>query len=263
MLLVLRGYFSSREKSSQAIKAGVVRAGNTLITKPATKVDVNIDIVIETEYLPYVSKGGLKLEKAIKTFPIDFSEKIILDVGCSIGGFTDCAIQHGAGFVYGIDVGSNQLDKKLVICPKLKSIENLHVKDLHPEHLDNNKMDGILIDVSFISSTVVIPYVLPFLKDNGFLFLLIKPQFELDASALDRNGIVKNIKNHIHAIERVLSSTKEMKLYLQNIDYAPLMTYKKNIEYIALFRFTDNNFSANIHETISMAMKEKSEMERI
>ena len=260
VLLVLRGYFSSREKASQAIKAGVIRTGNTFIQKPSTKVDTEIDIFVESECLPYVSKGGLKLEKAIKTFPIDFTDKIILDVGCSTGGFADCALQHDAKFVYGIDVGTNQLDKKLLICPKLKSIENLHVKDLRSEHLDNKKMDGILIDVSFISSTQVIPYILPFLKDDGFLFLLIKPQFELDTSALDRNGIVKNAKDQITAIQRVLSAAKEMKLYLQNIDYAPLMTYKKNIEYIVLFRFSDNGFSENIYETVNTAMNEKSKM---
>lgn len=260
VLLVLRGYFSSREKASEAIKAGVIRAGNALVQKPATKVDTDIEISIESEILPYVSKGGLKLEKGIKAFSIDFSDKTILDVGCSTGGFADCALQHGAQFVYGIDVGSCQLDKKLLCCPNLKSIENLHVKDLHSSHLDDKKMDGIVVDVSFISSTQVFPYVLPFLKEDGFLFTLIKPQFELDSSALDRHGIVKNAKDQISAIQRVLSAAKDMKLHLQNIDYAPLMTYKKNIEYIALFRFTDNNFSKNVSETVNEAMREKNEM---
>jgi 23S rRNA (cytidine1920-2'-O)/16S rRNA (cytidine1409-2'-O)-methyltransferase len=187
-------------------------------------------------------------------------DKVLLDVGCSTGGFADCALQHGAKFVYGIDVGTNQLDKNLLSCLNLKYIENLHVKDLHPKHLDNKKMNGILVDVSFISSTQVFPYILPFLKEDGFLFTLIKPQFELDSSALDKHGIVRNEKSQIIAIQRVLTFAREQKLHLQNIDYAPLMTYKKNIEYIALFRFTDNNFSENVKKIVAIAMEKKSKM---
>ncbi len=262
ILLVQQGFFTSREKASEAIKAGVVYVNNKLIEKPGTKVDANTTITVESGSLPYVSKGGLKLEKGIKTFSIDFVDKIILDVGCSTGGFADCALQHGAQFVYGIDVGSNQLDKTLSSCPKLKSIENLHVKDLQAKHLDEKKMDGIVMDVSFISSTQVFPFILPFLKKDGFLFTLIKPQFELDSSALDRHGIVRNTKGQIAAIERVLSAAKGLNLYLQNIDYAPLMTYKKNIEYIALFRFTDNKFSENLHSLVNQAMEEKAKMKK-
>jgi 23S rRNA (cytidine1920-2'-O)/16S rRNA (cytidine1409-2'-O)-methyltransferase len=260
VLLVLRELFPSREKASEAIKTGLVYVENKLIQKSATKVDTDIKIEIKSGSLPYVSKGGLKLKKGIDVFSIDFVNKIILDVGCSTGGFTDCALQHGAQFVYGIDVGSNQLDKSLLFCPKLKSIENLHVKDLQFEHLDGKKMDGVLVDVSFISSTQTFPYILPFLKQDGFLFTLIKPQFELDNFALDRHGIVKHAKHQIAAIQRVLSAAKEMKLHLQNIDYAPLMTYKKNIEYIALFRFTDNGFSENPEKFVHSAMKEKEKL---
>ena len=255
VLLVLRNFFPSREKASDAVKAGFVYVENKLVCKPASKVNSEAVIHIKSGFLPYVSKGGLKLEKGIKAFSLDVRDKILLDVGCSTGGFTDCALQHGAKFVYGIDVGSNQLDKSLVSCPKLKSIENLHVKDLQSAHLDNKKMDGILVDVSFISSTHVFPYILPFLKEDGFLFTLIKPQFELDSSALDRNGIVRSAKNQITAIQRVLTAAKNQNLYLQNIDYVPLMTHKKNIEYIALFRFTNNGFSENLHEIVGKAGK--------
>ena len=257
VLLVLRRFFSSREKASDAIKAGLVYVENKLVCKPAAKVNSEAVIHIESGSLPYVSRGGLKLEKGIKAFSLDIRDKVLLDVGCSTGGFADCALQHGAKFVYGIDVGSNQLDKSLASCPKLKYIENLHAKYLNSTHLDNKKMDGILVDVSFISSTQVFPYILPFLKEDGFLFTLIKPQFELDSSALDRNGIVRSRKSQITAIQRVLTAVKEMKLHLQNIDYAPLTTHKKNIEYIALFRFTDNNFSANVKEMVNNAVKEK------
>jgi 23S rRNA (cytidine1920-2'-O)/16S rRNA (cytidine1409-2'-O)-methyltransferase len=260
VLLVFRGFFPSREKASEAIKTGLVYAGNKPVNKPATKVDTDIEIKIQSGALPYVSKGGLKLEKGAVVFSIDFVDKIILDVGCSTGGFSDCALKHGAKFVYGIDVGSHQLDKSLLLCPKLKSIENLHVKDLQSEHLDGQKMDGILVDVSFISSTQTFPYIVPFLKQDGFLFTLIKPQFELDNTALDKHGIVRNAQHQIIAINRVLSAAKDMQLHLQNIDYAPLMTYKKNIEYIALFRFTDNGFAENPEKSVHRAIKEKEKM---
>ena len=250
VLLVLREFFPSREKASEAVKTGLVFVENKPVCKPSAKVDSEAEIRIASGTLPYVSKGGLKLEKGIKTFPIDVCGKILLDVGCSTGGFSDCALQHGAKFVYGIDVGSNQLDKSLRHCPALKSIENLHVKDLRSEHLDNQKMDGMMVDVSFISSTQVFPHILPFLKDDGFLFTLIKPQFELNASALDRHGIVRSTKNQILAIQRVLSAAKSMKLHLQNIDYAPLTTSKKNVEYIALFRFTSNGFLEDLGEVV-------------
>jgi 23S rRNA (cytidine1920-2'-O)/16S rRNA (cytidine1409-2'-O)-methyltransferase len=260
VLLVRRRFFSSREKASEAIKAGVVYVENECVQKPATKLSTDISINIESNWLPYVSKGGLKLEKGIVVFSLDFADKIILDIGCSTGGFSDCALQHEARFVYGIDVGSNQLDKSLLSCPKLKAIENLHVKDLLPQHLDGKEMDGILVDVSFISSTQILSYILPFLKRDGFLFILIKPQFELNASALDRHGIVRKARRQVMAIERVLSAAKSMGLHLQNIDYAPLMTYKKNIEYIALFRRIESGFSENLSKLVDRAMEEKEKM---
>ena len=264
VLLVLRDFFPSRKKASEAIKMGIVYVEKKSVCKPSAKVNLEADICIASGSLPYVSKGGLKLEKGIKNFPLDLCGKILLDVGCSTGGFADCALQHGAKFVYGIDVGSNQLDKNLLHCSKLKYMENLHVKDLQSEHLDNKKMDGIMVDVSFISSTQVFPYILPFLKQDGFLFTLIKPQFELDASALDRHGIVQSTKNQITAIQRVLSVAKNLNMHLQNIDYAPFMIYKKNIEYIALFRLIRNGFIEDLEKMVTKAKRVKmEEFERI
>ena len=260
ILLVSRGDFPSREKASEAIKAGVVFIDAVCVTKPSAKVDIDSKISIDSDILPYVSKGGLKLEKGIVSFDLHFDNLTILDVGCSTGGFADCALQHGAEFVYGIDVGTNQLDKKLQNHPQIKSIENLHVKDLLPEHLDDKKMDGIVMDVSFISVTQTFAHILPFLKKDGFVFILIKPQFELDSSSLNRQGIVQNPKHHAKAIQRVVSAAKENGLFLQAIDYAPLMTYKKNIEYIALFRLTPNASSIHIDNLIQQAFEAKKMM---
>jgi 23S rRNA (cytidine1920-2'-O)/16S rRNA (cytidine1409-2'-O)-methyltransferase len=260
ILLVSRDNFPSREKASEAIKAGVVFVNSICVKKPSTRIDIDASIEIRSGVLPYVSKGGLKLEKGIIAFNLNFNNLTILDVGCSTGGFTDCALQHGAAFVYGIDVGTNQLDEKLQNHPKIKSIENLHVKDLSSGHLDDKKMDGIIMDVSFISATQTFPYILPFLKKDGFIFILIKPQFELDSSSLNRQGIVQNPKHHLRAIQRVITAAKENGLHLQAIDYAPLMTYKKNIEYIALFRLTSNGFSQNIENLVEEAFEVKKKM---
>jgi len=257
IVLVLRGLFPSREKAADAVKSGIICVNTRQITKPACRVGEEDSIEIVGEQLPYVSKGGLKLEKGIQQFNLDFSNKMVLDVGCSTGGFADCALQHDAAFVYGIDVGSNQLDNRLRENPKLKYIENLHVKNLQPEHLDGKFMDIILSDVSFISVTQIFAPVLPFLKRDGTMFILIKPQFELDSSALDKNGIVKTEKLQTIAVERVIATAKSLGLHLQQIDYAPLMTYKKNIEYIALFSLTEHFKTFNIKQLVNEAVEAK------
>ena len=257
IVLVKRGMFLSREKAAEAVKNGIICVNAKQIGKTSFLVSEKDNIEIVGEQLPYVSKGGLKLEKGIKKFQLDFSHKTVLDVGCSTGGFADCALQHGAAFVYGIDVGTNQLDVRLQGNPKLKYIENLHVKNLQPEHLDNKQMDIILSDVSFISVTQIFLYILPFLKQDGRIFILIKPQFELDSAALDKNGIVKTPKQQITAIERVIAAVKNHNLHLQQITHAPLMAYKKNIEYIALFSYVVQDKTFDIKQLVDSAVAEK------
>lgn len=238
--LVKRGLFLSREKAVEAIKNKQVQVDGRVISKPSFLIDDSNNIVLGEQLLPYVSKGGLKLEKAIKTFQIDFTDKIVLDIGCSTGGFADCAIQHKARFVYGIDVGSNQLDDRLKDCPKLKYYEKLHIKNLSASHLDNKKIDIVTADISFISlEQIFVPTILN-LHKNSILILLIKPQFELNESSLDKNGFVRNPKHHLTAIEKIIAAAQQHGLFLHKIDYAPLMTYKKNIEYITLFSFQES-----------------------
>ena len=257
IVLVRRGLFLSREKAAEAIKNGIIYLNSKQINKPSFKVGEEDAIEIIGEQLPYVGKGGLKLEKGIQEFYLDFSNKTILDVGCSTGGFADCALQHGAAFVYGIDVGSNQLDSRLKNNPQLKYIENLHVKNLQSEHLDQKQMDIILSDVSFISVTQIFSYVLPFLKKDGTVFILIKPQFELDSTALDRNGIVKTAKLQVTAIERVIAAAQTHNLHLQQITHAPLTAYKKNIEYIALFSYEKSMKIFDTKQIVENAAGEK------
>ena len=258
VVLVLRGLFASREKATEAIKKGIIYVNTKQIQKPSFKIGEEEVVEIVGEQLPYVSKGGLKLEKGIQQFHLDFSNKTVLDIGCSTGGFADCALQHGATFVYGIDVGSNQLDSRLQTHPQLKYMENLHAKNLQSEHLDGKQMDIILADVSFISVTQILSFVLPFLKKDGMVFILIKPQFELNQAALDKNGIVKTAKQQQTAIERVITTATNNGLLLQQMDYAPLTSYKKNIEYIALFSHTIPLKIVNIKYLVDDAMSKRS-----
>ncbi|MBO4581546.1 MAG: TlyA family RNA methyltransferase [Bacteroidales bacterium] len=258
--LVRRGIFSSRERAVDAIKNRQVQVAGKLVEKPSFLVAENSEIVIGEQLLPYVSKGGLKLEKAIKVFHLDFKDKTVLDVGCSTGGFADCALQHGAKHVYGIDVGVNQLAPGLQHHPQLTYIEGLNVKDLLPAHLNGCQPDWVVADLSFISLTYMFEYVKPLLHQQSKLLLLIKPQFELDAASLDKNGIVRNIKHHIAAIDRVVRKAAEYGMFVEKIDYAPLMSYKKNIEYITLFSQTPHCVQNDYTAVVDAAFWEKKKM---
>ena len=165
LILVERGLFETREKAKREIMVGNVIVNEQAVTKAGTnfKDDEKLNIRIKNK-LRYVSRGGLKLEKAIKEWELDFNDKLVLDIGASTGGFTDCALQNGAKRVYSVDVGTNQLDWKLRNDDRVVSIEEIHIKDLTPENIENNKVDYIVIDVSFISLTKVIPYFEKFLK---------------------------------------------------------------------------------------------------
>ena len=164
LILVERGLFETREKAKREIMVGNVIVNEQAVTKAGTnfKDDEKLNIRIKNK-LRYVSRGGLKLEKAIKEWELDFNDKLVLDIGASTGGFTDCALQNGAKRVYSVDVGTNQLDWKLRNDDRVVSIEEIHIKDLTPENIENNKVDYIVIDVSFISLTKVIPYFEKFL----------------------------------------------------------------------------------------------------
>ena len=261
IFLVKHQIFLSREKALDAIKNGQVLVDGKRQTKPAFLVNENNTITLGEEILPYVSKGGLKLAKAIQKFHLNFENKSVLDIGCSTGGFADCALQYGAKFVCGIDVGNGQLDERLKNNPKLNYIENLNVKDLSAQHIDYQTFDFVVADVSFISLTQIFAPIQIALHQQSQLVLLIKPQFELNASSLDKNGFVKNPKHHKLAIEKIVATALQYQLFLQQIDYAPLMTYKKNIEYISCFAFAPQKTNiCDLNLLITNAFKEKKKL---
>ena len=258
VLLVQQGFFETRERAKRAIMAGVVIVDNKKIEKAGTAIkwtDELPEIRIKGEVLKYASRGGLKLEKAIKIWDLDFSGKTILDVGASTGGFTDCALQHGAAFAYSMDVGTNQLDWKLRNHEQVKSIEGRHIKDLTLEEIDNSEIDFIVMDVSFISITKVIPHLIKFMNEDTKLMALIKPQFEVGRENIEKGGIVKDPKRHKMAIDMVVESAAEYGVKLHQLDFSPITGGKGNIEYISLFSLAETNNTVDIDKVVEESKK--------
>ena len=193
LILVERELFETREKAKREIMAGNVIVNEQVVTKAGTMLKDNDELNIRIkDKLKYVSRGGLKLEKAIKTWDLDFKDKSVLDIGASTGGFTDCALQNGAKYVYSIDVGKNQLDWKLRNNEKVVSMEEMHIKDLKESDLKGKKVDFIVIDVSFISLTKVIPYFKKFLSENGKIIIIATHDERIQSIA----NHIYNIKNY-------------------------------------------------------------------
>ena len=237
ILLVNRGLFESREKAKAAIMAGQIFMDTTRIDKAGTKVPVDANLTVKGNTLPYVSRGGLKLEKAIQIYPIDLTDAVMIDIGASTGGFTDCALQNGAKCVYSVDVGKNQLDWKLRNDERVVSIEEMHIKDLKAEDIENQKVDFIVIDVSFISLTKVIPYFEKFLAKDGKAVMLVKPQFEVGREKIGRNGVVENEEYHDEAIKKIIHFSKEYGYELIGVEDSPIKGAKGNKEFLMLLKF--------------------------
>ena len=237
LILVEREFFETREKAKREIMAGNVIVNEQVITKAGTMFKDNDELSIRVkDKLRYVSRGGLKLEKAIKTWDLDFSEKLVLDIGASTGGFTDCALQNGAERVYSVDVGKNQLDWKLRNDEKVVSLEEMHIKDLKEEDIENKKVDFIVIDVSFISLTKVIPYFKKFLAQSGKIVMLVKPQFEVGREKIGRNGVVENEEYHNEAIKKIISFSKDEGYELIGVEDSPIKGAKGNKEFLMLIK---------------------------
>ena len=239
LILVEQELLETREKAKREIMAGNVIVNEQVVTKAGTmfKDDDDLNIRIRNK-LKYVSRGGLKLEKAIKTWNLDFKDKLVLDIGASTGGFTDCALQSGAKYVYSVDVGKNQLDWKLRNDERVFSIEEMHIKDLEEKDINNKKVDFIVIDVSFISLTKVIPYFERFLAENGKIVMLVKPQFEVRREKIGRNGVVENEEYHDEAIKKVISFSKECGYELIGVEDSPIRGAKGNKEFLMLLKFS-------------------------
>ena len=240
--LVENEYFEDLEIAKRQIMVGNVIINEQKIDKPGEIISLSKikSIRVKERNIPYVSRGGLKLEKAIKSFNLDFKNKIVLDIGASTGGFTDCSLQNGAKFVYAVDVGTNQLDWKLRNNSRVKSIENKHINELEKTDLQAD-VDIIVMDISFISIKKVLYKIKELLKENGFAIFLIKPQFEAKRNEIEK-GIVNDLNVHKRVINEVIEEAKKYQLFLENLAISPIKDTKGNIEYLAEFS-KKNKFS--------------------
>ena len=239
-LLTNRGLFESRAKAQAAVMAGQILVNDQKIDKPGTQVAEDAVIRILGDKLRYVSRGGLKLEKALKIFPISVEGKIVADVGASTGGFTDCALQNGAAKVYAIDVGYGQLAWKLRNDERVVNMERTNVRYLEKEHLDE-MVDAVTIDVAFISLDKILPAVHKILKPEGFVIALIKPQFEAGKENVGKKGVVRDPKVHESVINNVIDFAKNEGFGVAGLEFSPIKGPEGNIEYLLYLTLGDDN----------------------
>jgi 23S rRNA (cytidine1920-2'-O)/16S rRNA (cytidine1409-2'-O)-methyltransferase len=216
VLVVERGLAESRAKAQALILAGQVVVDDQRVDKPGAQVSVDAELRLKGEVLPYVSRGGLKLKGAIDHFGLEVSGKVGADIGASTGGFTDCLLQQGATRVHAIDVGYGQLHEKLRKDPRVRSRERVNARYLTEEDLPE-KVGVMVIDVSFISLTQVLPAALPFLEPGGLLIALVKPQFEVGRERIGKGGVVKDAAARQEAIDTVTAFVREQGLTVRGV----------------------------------------------
>jgi len=236
LLLVERGLFQSREKAQRAIMAGLVRVGDSLADKSGTRVPQDAVITVKQE-CRYVGRGGLKMEAAIKHFGVDPTGRVCLDIGASTGGFTDCLLQHGAAKVHAIDVGHSQLDWKIRSDPRVVVREKLNARYLTREDIPD-PIDICVIDVSFISLTLILPAAFPLLVPGGVILMLIKPQFELSKEDVDAgHGVVRDPVAHQRAVDKIEQFVGQCAgLSWDGMIDSPILGGEGNREFLACLR---------------------------
>lgn len=230
-LLADRGIAESRERAQAMILAGQVLVNDLKQDKAGALIPEDAEIRILGETLPYVSRGGLKLEAALREFRIDVSGRVALDVGASTGGFTDCLLQHGASKVYALDVGYGQMAWKIRQDPRVVVIERVNIREARPS-LIPEPADIAVIDVSFISLEKVIPSVLSFLKPESLLVALIKPQFEVGKEHVGKGGIVRDEEARNAAVDRIAAFIRNSGLEVKGIIPSPVTGQDGNVEFL-------------------------------
>ncbi len=239
LYLFNNNYFESRNKAKSEIEKGNVSVNGKVVTKSSFEVGDNDQISISDNVCPYVSRGGYKLEYAIKEFNLDFKDKIVLDIGASTGGFTDCSLQHGAKLVYSVDVGSNQLHQKLKDDKRVISMENTNILDAK----DIPTTDFVVMDVSFVSIEYLLPGIEKHINDNNSFICLIKPQFEVGKINM-KNGIVKDRNSYLKVLENVNEALESFNLGISKITLSPILGGSGNKEFLALIK---RNVKTNIN----------------
>jgi 23S rRNA (cytidine1920-2'-O)/16S rRNA (cytidine1409-2'-O)-methyltransferase len=239
VLLVEQGFYESREKAKAAVMAGLVYVDTEKIEKSGMKIPRDSNLKVKGAVHPYVSRGGLKLEKAIKHFNVDMTGRSMLDIGASTGGFTDCALKNGAQFVYALDVGYNQLDWSLRNHPKVNVMERTNFRYVTKEDLTGPQPDIATIDVSFISLKLILVPLKSLLPLGGEVLALIKPQFEAGRDKVGKSGVVRERSTHIEVLSTVLTFASELGFALQGLTYSPITGGEGNIEFLAYLKLNE------------------------
>lgn len=257
VLLVEQGLCDSREKAKAAIMAGLVfNKDGERLEKAGMKIARDTQLQVKGAVHPYVSRGGLKLEKALRTFELDIADSVMLDIGASTGGFTDCALQHGARYVYAIDVGYNQLDWSLRNDSRVHVMERTNFRYTTPEDLAGPVPDFATIDVSFISLTIILPPLLALLRRPARVVALIKPQFEAGKEKVGKSGVVRDRKVHQEVLERILAYAAGLGFRLEGLTFSPITGGEGNIEFLACWTLAEGA-EAMERESVDASLIEK------
>ncbi len=244
VLLTARGLAASREKAKAVIMSGCVYVDGQKEDKAGASFPEDVEIEVRGAALKYVSRGGLKLEKAMKAFNLTLEHRVCMDVGASTGGFTDCMLQNGAVKVYAVDVGHGQLDWGLRNDPRVVCMEKTNIRYVRPEDIPE-RVDFVSIDVSFISLTKVLLPVRELLKPKGQVVCLIKPQFEAGREKVGKKGVVREKATHLEVIRKVIAYSAEIGFDIRQLDFSPVKGPEGNIEYLL---FLQKNSSAGLSE---------------
>lgn len=248
-----KGYTISRERSKQLILNNSVFVDDKLITKPSYQINDNVKIRIAEE-LNYVSRGYVKIEKAIQTFGINAENKTAVDIGASTGGFTDYLLKNGAKKVYAVDVGHGQLHDSLRTDPRVINIENTNFRYIDTS-IFTDYIDIVTADVSFISLKYILPKIVEISHESTDIVVLVKPQFEAGKSNIGKNGIVKSKKVHLDVLNNINKYCRENNFYIMNMSYSPIKGTEGNIEYLAHLKKTDISYEINFKDLIKKAFE--------
>lgn len=256
-VLVDLGYFDNKSKASAAILAGNVMIGTEVITKAGFQIDPSKEYDFNVKSIPYVSRGGFKLQKALETFDVNIQNRVCFDAGASTGGFTDCLLQHGAKFVYAVDVGYGQLDWKIRSSSQVKTIEktNLKLCSYSDIYLDGDEVADLLVsDLSFISLEKVLPNLKTLLsKDFHEMICLIKPQFEAGKENVEKGGVVRDKSVHILVINNVLECAKNLNYYIKGLTYSSIKGPAGNIEYLVWLTTKNEQVIIDVERVVQSA----------
>jgi 23S rRNA (cytidine1920-2'-O)/16S rRNA (cytidine1409-2'-O)-methyltransferase len=263
ILLVEQGYFESREKAKAAIMAGLVFANEEPVDKAGTKISRTAAIKVKGAVHPYVSRGGLKLEKALKLFDIHLQDAVMLDIGASTGGFTDCALQNGAAYVYAVDVGYNQLDWSLRKDDRVNVMERTNFRYTKREDLAGPSPDFATIDVSFISLRIILPPLKEILGDRGSVVALIKPQFEAGRDKVGKSGVIRDPQVHKDVLTEVLSFAAAIGFHLKGLTYSPITGGEGNIEFLAYWTCDASDPDKNMNDVSALIESTVNEAKRL